>query len=151
MQYVQQKVMYCDNCKKDTIHIRNATKPNYLLHLLLIIITAGLWIPFFIISLIGGISITSEPWRCSVCGQKNRSKIEKFIIFVMRYIGIGVVIIIGWLTIIGIEGQIIEPMFKTHKDVAGVLFLVMAIIATLAYIYVIYNTIKWVIRKKAKK
>ena len=53
---------YCRSCKKDVVIFRKGT--NHILHLLLAVITFGLWIPvWMIISMMGG------KWRCSVCGS----------------------------------------------------------------------------------
>jgi hypothetical protein len=37
-----QKMMRCPKCKRKTLHIQQA--PNHILHLLLTVVTAGLWL-----------------------------------------------------------------------------------------------------------
>lgn len=54
---------YCNTCGKPTAHMQQ--RPNHILHLILSIVTAGLWlIPWAIMSL------NHKTPRCSVCGQK---------------------------------------------------------------------------------
>ena len=79
MQKVIEKVLYCKHCKKDTLHYRNKSRVNYLLHLILILITLGWWIPIFLLSLFSSIELYSPPWVCSVCGTKQKSKIKSAI------------------------------------------------------------------------
>jgi predicted nucleic-acid-binding Zn-ribbon protein len=60
-----QAVVYCKNCKKITLHIKK--RINHILHLLLSIITFGVW--FFIWLLIA--LFTSDAAQCSKCGYKE--------------------------------------------------------------------------------
>lgn len=56
---------YCKHCDKQVL--ATGEKPNHILHLLLTLVTAGLWIiPWIIIS---GKSNLSR-YRCSQCGSK---------------------------------------------------------------------------------
>lgn len=65
----QRKSGYCKNCKKDVIVFRPGT--NHILHLLISIVTMGVWlIPWFLHSIkIGG-------WRCQTCGSKSVNSIK---------------------------------------------------------------------------
>ena len=62
----QENPGYCSNCKKNVL-IR-AQKPNHVLHLILSIVTSGLWIIIWVI-----LSIRAKEWHCSQCGQKISS------------------------------------------------------------------------------
>ncbi len=53
----------CVECKKKTMHFQE--KPNHILHLLLSIITAGIWLIVWLLFLESG-----DP-QCSVCGRTN--------------------------------------------------------------------------------
>jgi uncharacterized protein (DUF983 family) len=68
MEYVQEKIKFCKKCNRNTKHYRNAKKPNYLLHLILIIVTGGLWIVPFLFLIIFGIEIWRDKYRCEACG-----------------------------------------------------------------------------------
>jgi DNA-directed RNA polymerase subunit RPC12/RpoP len=54
---------YCSYCKKNVL-IRAQT-PNHVLHLILSIITSGLWLIIWII-----LCIRRKEWHCSQCGKK---------------------------------------------------------------------------------
>lgn len=59
-----QVVVYCKNCKKSTIQIKQ--RANHVLHLLLSVVTIGIWlIVWFFISL-----FTSDTPTCTVCGNE---------------------------------------------------------------------------------
>ena len=61
-----QVVLYCHNCKKNTVKIRQ--KPNHILHLLLSLVTFGFWlIVWFFIAL-----FTSDSSKCTVCGDGGK-------------------------------------------------------------------------------
>jgi hypothetical protein len=63
---VDQKQKYCKDCKRNTLHVRQRTTEMW--GCLLTLLTAGLWIPIWIlISLFG----TMSGYRCQVCGRKN--------------------------------------------------------------------------------
>lgn len=55
---------FCSHCQKNTMAIGNT--PNHLLHLVLTILTAGLWLPIWILVCIGKIG----GYRCSQCGSR---------------------------------------------------------------------------------
>ena len=59
-----QVVVYCKTCKKSTVQIKQ--KPNHILHLLLSLVTFGIWlIVWFFISL-----FTSDSPQCTVSGDQ---------------------------------------------------------------------------------
>lgn len=57
-----QKMFHCVKCDRQTVHIQQ--KPNHILHLLLTLITFGLWIFVWI-------SVKSTTPQCTVCGHKR--------------------------------------------------------------------------------
>ncbi len=64
-----QVVVYCKNCKKSTVQVKQ--RANHILHLLLSVVTVGLWlIVWFFIAL-----FTSDTPTCTICGNevKNNS------------------------------------------------------------------------------
>lgn len=60
---------FCKDCEK----LVPVTSPgtNHILHLLLSIITAGIWVIIWILA-----AISSGPWRCSICGGKKISNVS---------------------------------------------------------------------------
>lgn len=54
---------YCRKCQRQTAAIRSGA--NHVLHLLLTVFTAGLWLPVWILSSLGG------SWRCQTCGSRT--------------------------------------------------------------------------------
>jgi hypothetical protein len=56
---------YCRTCKKHVLIRRKGT--NHLLHLILTILTGGLWIVVWILC-----SVQIDVWRCSQRGSKAR-------------------------------------------------------------------------------
>ena len=63
MAKMEQASAYCDQCEKQVL-IQRPGGPNHILHLLMTIITGGIWliIWFFVAS-------ESKPWRCNQCGK----------------------------------------------------------------------------------
>ena len=59
---VKEKGGYCDNCSKDVL-IRSST-PNHILHLLLSIVTGGLWLIVWLLLI-----VKVKEWRCTNCGH----------------------------------------------------------------------------------
>ena len=62
----EQVVVFCENCKKSHIHIRQ--RPNHVLHLLLTVITFGVWI---IIWFFKALFTNTNP-VCSKCGFEKK-------------------------------------------------------------------------------
>lgn len=70
MKTVKQELKFCKGCGRATLHYKNGKKINWLLHIFLMIVTAGLWVIPFVIILILGMNVwDSEKWVCSVCGN----------------------------------------------------------------------------------
>lgn len=55
---------YCKNCEKDVVIFRKGT--NHLMHVLLALLTAGLWLIVWLIA-----ALKYNAWRCSQCGSKR--------------------------------------------------------------------------------
>ncbi len=74
---VHQEVKFCKNCDKQTLHLRNGKEIKWVMHLVLTILTAGLWlIPFLIMFFwrmltapIPGTGGGNKGWVCSGCGK----------------------------------------------------------------------------------
>lgn len=70
---VAERILFCKKCNRETLQYRNTKEMSWLMHLVLAIFTAGIWlIVWFFIALwhmltkpIGG------KWTCSQCGTKN--------------------------------------------------------------------------------
>jgi hypothetical protein len=61
----EQVVVFCESCKKTTLHIKQGI--NHILHLILTIITFGIWAIMWL-----GIALfTSDTPQCSKCGFKQ--------------------------------------------------------------------------------
>jgi DNA-directed RNA polymerase subunit RPC12/RpoP len=58
---------FCKTCDRKVM-IRRRT-PNHILHLLLAIVTAGLWIIVWVL-----VSLQIGGWRCSQCGTRTARK-----------------------------------------------------------------------------
>lgn len=54
---------HCKTCEKKVLAKKNG--PNHILHLILSIFTAGIWLVIWL-----AVSLLQEPWRCSQCGQR---------------------------------------------------------------------------------
>jgi len=103
-----QVVVYCKNCKKSTVQVKQ--RANHILHLLLSVVTVGIWlIVWFFIAL-----FTSDTPTCTICGnevknnnsnrQTNKKEIEnknyelknkKFSKLKIFFIVISVLLVIG--------------------------------------------------------
>ncbi len=59
---IDQTTKMCRTCNKHTVAHRPGT--NHILHLLLTVLTAGLWLVIWILS-----AIKIGGWRCSQCGR----------------------------------------------------------------------------------
>ena len=76
VQSVVESVRYCNVCRHKTKHYKNEDRINWLMHLVLLVITAGLWL---IVMILGAcVSILNTPlcgpeegWVCANCGKEN--------------------------------------------------------------------------------
>ena len=66
---VQYKGGYCKKCGENRKVSRKT--PNHILHLLLSLVTMGLWLIIWIL-----ISVQFGGWRCDKCGSKKVSKVS---------------------------------------------------------------------------
>ena len=57
---------YCPSCERNVLARRKGT--NHVLHLLLSIITVGLWLPIWLLA-----SVRMGGWRCASCGSTTRT------------------------------------------------------------------------------
>ncbi len=67
---VEQSLAFCPNCQKKTMHYKETKKLSWLMHLVLIIITAGLWLAFLVITMIWHMFTKKIGGKrtCSQCG-----------------------------------------------------------------------------------
>jgi predicted nucleic acid-binding Zn ribbon protein len=66
-----QVVVYCKNCKKSTVQVKQ--RANHILHLLLSVVTVGIWlIVWFFIAL-----FTSDTPTCTICGNEVKNNNNK--------------------------------------------------------------------------
>jgi hypothetical protein len=66
-----QVVVYCKNCKKSTVQVKQ--RANHILHLLLSVVTVGIWlIVWFFIAL-----FTSDTPICTICGNEVKNNNNK--------------------------------------------------------------------------
>lgn len=64
---MEQKMMYCNICKRRTMHYRNNKEMSWLMHLFLTLITAGMWLIVWVIIALW--HILTKPiggWVCSI-------------------------------------------------------------------------------------
>ena len=67
---VEQQLMFCQHDQKTTLHYRNAKKRNWILHIVLALITGGLWlIVMLFLALTSG---SKDLWTCSQCGTTQK-------------------------------------------------------------------------------
>jgi len=81
---LQEASGWCRHCQQQRLIRRPGT--NHVLHLLLAVITFGIWIPIWVLC-----SIRLGGWRCSSCGQR-----------VSRNIELGEVVMVGIVVAIGL-------------------------------------------------
>jgi len=61
---LKQKGAYCSNCQKQVL--AQGTKPNHILHLLLTIVTGGIWAPIWLLITF----MNAGNYRCNQCGSR---------------------------------------------------------------------------------
>lgn len=61
---MKQTSSYCKTCGKQTLHTKQT--PNHILHLLLSLVTLGLWLIVWLIIVVAN---SGKRPRCSVCGS----------------------------------------------------------------------------------
>lgn len=72
-QKIQEKILHCKKCKRETKQYKNTKEMNWLMHLVLAIFTAGAWLLIWVPLVIwhGLTKPIGGDWTCSVCGEKN--------------------------------------------------------------------------------
>lgn len=55
---------HCEFCEK-RVKLERAGSTNHVLHLILSLLTVGLWVPVWLLAI-----IRPKPWACSVCGSQ---------------------------------------------------------------------------------
>jgi hypothetical protein len=70
---------YCSNCQRDVLAVRQT--PNHVLHLLLAIVTSGLWIIIWVL-----VAVRRSAPRCTNCGKKADTGLVKHLNYVNRYL-----------------------------------------------------------------
>ncbi len=67
---IEETLKHCKRCNKTTKHYRNINKTGlimFLVHLVLTVVTAGVWLVILVIWLILNMKIGG--WKCSECGK----------------------------------------------------------------------------------
>ena len=65
----EQTQRFCRNCGESSLFARDRYEPPHLGHLLLTLVTCGLWLPVWIVHMMANVR-SSEPFRCQRCGCK---------------------------------------------------------------------------------
>jgi hypothetical protein len=60
---IKQTQKFCKGCQENVLATKNG--PNHILHLILSLITAGIWVIPWVL-----FSVLQQPWRCSKCGKR---------------------------------------------------------------------------------
>ena len=60
---------FCKSCNKQSVVFRKGT--NHILHLLLTLVTVGLWLIVWV-----GCTIKFGGWRCTTCGSSKVSNVQ---------------------------------------------------------------------------
>jgi hypothetical protein len=60
-------MLFCKACNRQTLHVCQETNCNHILHLLLSIVTCGLWLPIWLLAAISSSKYTPI---CTACGSK---------------------------------------------------------------------------------
>ena len=67
---IEETLKHCSKCNKKTVHMRNANKTGlvmFLVHIVLTIVTYGIWLVLLVIYLILNAKIGG--WTCRECGK----------------------------------------------------------------------------------
>jgi hypothetical protein len=69
----EQTQLRCSLCERPTLHTRQAPTTNHVLHLLLTLVTLGIWLPiWFLVAAMSGAE-SRDAFRCTQCGQAQFS------------------------------------------------------------------------------
>ena len=65
---------FCHHCKRKTLHVRDKQDHGCLLHIVVTILTLGLWLPFAMLMFgVSSLGSTFGPLRCQTCGVRYDS------------------------------------------------------------------------------
>jgi hypothetical protein len=67
---IEETLKHCKNCDRTTKHMRNTNKTGlamFLVHLVLTVVTGGIWLVLLIIWMLLNTKIGG--WKCSECGK----------------------------------------------------------------------------------
>lgn len=59
----------CQHCCRDVVFVRLNQEPNHRLHALLSLLTGGIWLPVWILTLYRA---AGQPWECAECGCQQK-------------------------------------------------------------------------------
>ena len=65
---IQHSQQHCPTCRRATMHVRNDSQVNHILHLLASVFLCGLWLPIWFYLALTRALAGGEPWRCQSCG-----------------------------------------------------------------------------------
>jgi hypothetical protein len=69
---MNQQQRFCPSCDRDTLHVKGRKPLGCVPHVILSVLTLGLWIPIAILGVgIGNLANQVEPYLCQTCGRKN--------------------------------------------------------------------------------
>ena len=63
---VEQQLIFCPREQRNTLFHRNAKSRNWIMHIILVLVTGGLWLIAMLFMKSGG----SGVWTCSQCGKE---------------------------------------------------------------------------------
>ena len=82
----QQRQAFCPVCKQSRLHTRNTYDVPHILHLLLSLVTGGLWLPiWFLHAMLNGRS--TVPFLCTVCGTAEKTVVGRAVEYASRATG----------------------------------------------------------------
>ena len=65
---IRHSQFHCPTCRRATMHVRNDSQVNHVLHLLASVFLCGLWLPVWFYLALTRALAGGEPWRCQTCG-----------------------------------------------------------------------------------
>ncbi len=77
--------LYCPQCRSQTVH--EAKDVSHVLHLILSVLTGGLWLPIWLWYGLGG----SRVYHCRQCGSEYRSTLSRW---TARLIGVAMIAVL---------------------------------------------------------
>jgi hypothetical protein len=65
---IQHWQFHCSTCRRPTLHVRDESQVNHVLHLLISIFLCGAWLPIWFLIALRHSFGAGEAWRCQNCG-----------------------------------------------------------------------------------